>query len=309
MSQDQASIGPNPWVENLFRPLAIGVMFGCIALSLVSLVRLLFPDWDGTFLVVGCVLVALEANYSYRLVRAMSLRGGDLLRFRAIEIVMFFILLKIGSYAGDSPASVLADVQTWPTQVNRVFDPETVAAFVLVVQTIFLLYLVIRWKDVAPPRDIVIIRDKDEARIASSVAYPTPLETTILGPDGVTALTPEEEQRILGVRKVVTEEGMAILCSNCDGATPLENVEENNIVICQYCGVTLAVSSVFVPCEHHPEYLAATTCAVCGDHFCRRCLTAQDPPVDDRWSASTVFLCAAYSCDSLVYQIFNDKPG
>ena len=132
MSQGQATIGPNPWVENLFRPLSIGVMFGCVALSLVSLVRLLFPDWNGTFLVVGCVLAALEANYSYRLVRAMSLRGGDLLRFRAIEIAMFFILLKIGSYVGDSPASVLADVRTWPAQIYRVFDAETVAAFVLV---------------------------------------------------------------------------------------------------------------------------------------------------------------------------------
>ncbi len=166
-----------------------------------------------------------------------------------------------------------------------------VAAFVLVVQTIFLLYLVIRWKDVAPPKGIVVIRDRDEARILASVVYPTPLETTILGPDGISPVTPEEEQRIIDVRRVVTEEGMAILCSNCDGATPLAKVEKNNTLRCDYCGVTLAVSSVFVPCEDHPEYLAATTCAVCGEHYCRRCLTAQDPPVDERWQASTVFLC------------------
>jgi xanthine/uracil permease len=51
-----------PWVENIFRPLVIGVMFACIALSLVELVRLFFPDWNGTFLVLLCVLAALEAN-------------------------------------------------------------------------------------------------------------------------------------------------------------------------------------------------------------------------------------------------------
>ena len=28
----------NPWLKNLFRPLVIGVMCGCIALSLVGLV-------------------------------------------------------------------------------------------------------------------------------------------------------------------------------------------------------------------------------------------------------------------------------
>jgi hypothetical protein len=121
----------NPWVENLFRPLAIGVMFGCIALSLVGLVHLFFPAWSGTYLIVGCVLVALEANYSYRLIRAMQLRGTDVLRFRAVEMAMFFILLKMGSYVGDRWADVLADVQTWPRQPWNILDPETTAAFIL----------------------------------------------------------------------------------------------------------------------------------------------------------------------------------
>jgi hypothetical protein len=90
---------------------------------------------------------------------------------------------------------------------------------------------------------------------------------------------------------VTTEEGLAILCSNCGGATPLTKVHDDNTLTCDYCGVQLAVSSVFVPCQNHPEYLAATTCAVCGEHFCRMCLTAQEPPVDPRWEDSTVFLC------------------
>jgi len=122
----------NLWVENLFRPLVIGVMFGCIALSLVGLVGLFFPAWSGTYLIVGCVLAALEANYSYRLIRAKSLSGTDLLRFRAIELVMFFILLKIGGYVGDRWADVLADIQTWPRQPWNILDPETTAAFILV---------------------------------------------------------------------------------------------------------------------------------------------------------------------------------
>ena len=121
----------NSWLENLFRPLVIGVMFGCIALSLVGLVHLFFPAWNGTTLIVGCVLAALEANYSYRLIRAKSLSGTDLLRFRVIEFVMFFILLKFGSYVGDRWADVLADIQTWPHYPLNVIDPETTVAFIL----------------------------------------------------------------------------------------------------------------------------------------------------------------------------------
>ncbi len=131
MSQPRAGLSPNLWLERLFRPLVIAVMFGCIALSLVGLVRLIFPAWNGTFLVVGCVLAALEAHYSFWLIRARALRGDDLLRFRAIEIAMFFPLLKLGSYLGESWTSVVADIQTWPNHLYHVFDLETLAAFVL----------------------------------------------------------------------------------------------------------------------------------------------------------------------------------
>jgi len=121
----------NPWVESLFRPLAIGVMSGCIALSSVGLVRLFAPTWNGTYLVAGCVLAALEANYSYQLIRARQLRGADVLRFRTFEIATFFILLKIGGYAGDRWADVLADVKTWPRQPFNILGAETAVAFIL----------------------------------------------------------------------------------------------------------------------------------------------------------------------------------
>jgi hypothetical protein len=105
----------HPWLETLFRPLVIGVMFGCIALSLVEFVRLFFSAWNGTYLVLVCVLAALEANYSYRLVRARKLRGTDLLRFRLIEVGVLFLLVKIGSYVGESWTGVLASIQSWPS--------------------------------------------------------------------------------------------------------------------------------------------------------------------------------------------------
>jgi hypothetical protein len=166
-----------------------------------------------------------------------------------------------------------------------------VAAFIAITQTLIVLYLLVKWPEVAPPPGVKVERDISRARLIQAGLMPSPLEPALLAPDGATALTPEEEQRILDVRKVVTEEGMAVLCSNCSGATPLTKVKDNNTLHCDYCGVVLGVSSVFVPCENHEEYLAATTCNVCGDHFCRQCLTVQEPPVDERWQGSAVYLC------------------
>jgi hypothetical protein len=124
----------SPWVENLFRPLVIGAMVGCVALSLVELIRLLFPAWNGTHLIVGSVLAALEASYSYRLIRGKLIWDTtNVLRFRAVELAMFFILLKIGGYIGDPWAAVLADIRTWPHDPLTIIDPETAVAFVLAV--------------------------------------------------------------------------------------------------------------------------------------------------------------------------------
>jgi hypothetical protein len=132
MKQGQVELDRHLWVETLFRPLVIGVMFGCIALSLVELVRLFFPVWNGTYLVVACVLAALEANYSYRLIRSRRLRGTDLLRFRIVEIALLLLLLIIGSYLGDSWARVLSVIRSSPYQLERVLDVEIIGAFILV---------------------------------------------------------------------------------------------------------------------------------------------------------------------------------
>ncbi|MFW9909427.1 MAG: hypothetical protein ACFFEF_12705 [Candidatus Thorarchaeota archaeon] len=165
------------------------------------------------------------------------------------------------------------------------------ATGILGIQLAFAAYLVTNWTRVAPPPGTKIVRDKVRARLIERGVVPSPLSPRMLAPDGYTELSEEEGKRILGVRKIISEEGMAILCSNCGGATPFTKVERDNTLHCDYCGVHLALSGVFVPCLNHPEYLAATSCSVCGEHYCRRCLTAQEPPVDARWEGSTVFLC------------------
>ena len=165
------------------------------------------------------------------------------------------------------------------------------AATIAAIESIFAAYLIVRRNKVLPPPGVPVERDRRRAAIIRRTTVPTPLTPHLLAPDGKHELTPEEERRVLKVRKATTTEGMAILCSNCDGAIPISEIEDDNTVKCGYCGVRLAVGGVFVPCENHKEYVAATTCSVCGGHYCRRCLTAQAPPVDPRWQGSTIFLC------------------
>ncbi len=122
---------PNPWQEYLFRPLVVAVMFGCIAQALAGLLHLFDPQWSGTVLVVGSVLAALEAGYSYRLTRSAAFRGQSLLRFRAIELALFFVLLKIVNLAGKGWADALAEARAWPRDPLSILDPSTLLAFVL----------------------------------------------------------------------------------------------------------------------------------------------------------------------------------
>ncbi|MBS3783736.1 MAG: DUF4129 domain-containing protein [Anaerolineae bacterium] len=122
----------NVWVEDVFRPLAVGGMLGCIALSLVHLIRVFFPDWNGAFMVVGSVVATVEANYSYRLVRSKRLREWDLVRFRAAEIALFLVLLKAGSYVGDPWTEVIRDIRAWPQDPLQILDLEVLYAFTLV---------------------------------------------------------------------------------------------------------------------------------------------------------------------------------
>ncbi|MGD9101525.1 MAG: hypothetical protein PVF45_13670, partial [Anaerolineae bacterium] len=119
------------WLRDTFRPLVMAAMVGCVAWSAVECIRSFQPQWNGTFLIVGCVLVALEAHYSYRLLRTRWALRFSATQFRVAEFAVILSALKIGSYVGDGWAKAVADVQAWPHDPSLIFDPETMVAFVL----------------------------------------------------------------------------------------------------------------------------------------------------------------------------------
>jgi hypothetical protein len=119
------------WLEGLLRPLVVGTMVGCVALSVVQVIRLFVPGWSAAFFFVACVLAAIEAHYSHQLIQSRSQYHTDVWRFRAVELGTLFILIKIGSYIGVPWPDVVMDVQLWGYEIARIFDPKSVSAFIL----------------------------------------------------------------------------------------------------------------------------------------------------------------------------------
>lgn len=119
------------WVRNVFRPVIVGVMVTCVVLSLVDLAQLFFPDWSGTYIVVTCFLAALEANYSYSIIRRRALRGGDVVRFRIFEIAVLFVLIRVGGLVALGWPRMWEELRAWPLEPWRILSLEIVYGFVL----------------------------------------------------------------------------------------------------------------------------------------------------------------------------------
>ncbi len=122
-----------PQEVHLFVPLIVGVMIGCIAWSFVAFIHVIFPTWNGVYLILGCVLAAVEAGYSHQLLRARRRFFDELVKFRAIELVLLFILIKAGGYLGEDWSAVVADIRAWPHNPLTIFDLETLVAYALAV--------------------------------------------------------------------------------------------------------------------------------------------------------------------------------
>jgi hypothetical protein len=119
----------SPWVRNVFQPLVVSGMIGCVAVALAELAHLINPGWNIVFLVVVCALAALEACYSHHLFERMARVDRNLLKFRLIELSLFLLLIEIGRFVGDDWNSILAEIQIWPANPGNVFSGEVLVIF------------------------------------------------------------------------------------------------------------------------------------------------------------------------------------
>jgi len=106
-------------------------MVGCVAWALAQLAITIAPGLNPILLVAGCVLAAWEAYYSYRLLQTSRMLGASVFRFRAVELLFIFVLLKVSHYISHGLAKLLSDIRAWPRDPALVFDIETLSAFAL----------------------------------------------------------------------------------------------------------------------------------------------------------------------------------
>ena len=109
----------NGWADNFFRPLLVTIMILSFNISLVNLVRLVNPAWRGTYLLVGILLVTMEAVYSYRVMQSWRLVRGSPFQYRLAEWMVLIVMLKLLSWFGKPAPLMWAELEAiWYDPLN-----------------------------------------------------------------------------------------------------------------------------------------------------------------------------------------------
>lgn len=124
-------VKPNPWADNFFRPLLLTVMIMCFNISLVNLVRLFNPAWNGLYFLLGMLLTTVEAIYSYRVLKLYRSRGGSLLRYRLAEATVLVLLLKLLNLAGKPLSEIGVEMQALWQDPGSFINLEFYVVFIL----------------------------------------------------------------------------------------------------------------------------------------------------------------------------------
>jgi hypothetical protein len=92
---------------NYVRPLLLVALVGSLAWAIVQLIRSFIPDGVDSFVIVLCMVAALEGIYSGHLIKAQKLHGSDIVRFHIIELIGLALLLKLPSLFGPLQSMVV----------------------------------------------------------------------------------------------------------------------------------------------------------------------------------------------------------
>jgi len=115
---------------------ALTLMALCLALPLMDLITSLAPSLNRTLLLGVTGLAALEAHYSFHLIRTKFISGPDAWRFRLVEFGFYFVAVKIAQFGleGLPPEAAnllqLGDVRAVLTVL---FNLEAILALVIAV--------------------------------------------------------------------------------------------------------------------------------------------------------------------------------
>src|SRR5918998_1768278 len=99
-----------PWMKYGGHPLALGLLFGAVVGAMTGLMRLFAPGWDGTPLVLLCVLATLAGYYSYHFIQHSLLRVSGAPTFRLVEAAILLLLLQVVTNASEGRANPLTNL-------------------------------------------------------------------------------------------------------------------------------------------------------------------------------------------------------
>jgi hypothetical protein len=122
---------PAPVPVRWAQPFLVAALVGCVAYAAAEFARVFWPQVSLAFLVIAPMVAAVEAGYSSQLMRHRRLFTDEVIKFRAIELLLLLILIKAGTLLGQSPAEILATLRAWPHNPGRILDVETVLGIVL----------------------------------------------------------------------------------------------------------------------------------------------------------------------------------
>jgi hypothetical protein len=109
----QESTRWNEKVASLASHGLVGLMLTCVMITLVQFGQYLLPSWRGGYLPWATLVVSLEAMYTKREARRLSLFSPEWLVYRGVELVVLFLGLKIFLYLLSEPAQLWMDLAAW----------------------------------------------------------------------------------------------------------------------------------------------------------------------------------------------------
>ncbi len=116
------------WEQTLLRPIVLTVMLACVVWPLSQVIGLIAPGWNHSLLLGVCVLAALEAHASFRIVRGRYISGIALWQFRAIEAGFGLLLIKAGTLLAHGVAAISFSGEV-VSLIAAFFDFETLTLF------------------------------------------------------------------------------------------------------------------------------------------------------------------------------------
>lgn len=159
------------WIKDIFRPLALAVMAGCVAWSIAELIKLLFPFWNSVWTTAVCVLATLEAQISYRMIQRQPLFMTNRWRLRLLEMAFLFVVVKAG-YVFSVPWEIfVADLQALPSDPSRLLEPITIVNFLLALFTLFIVNDMLADLDELSDPELVLSPVSARDRIAERFFY------------------------------------------------------------------------------------------------------------------------------------------